>query len=120
MSNYFIMEYLYPDANNFKAWGQVLLAGDITKNYVSKIESLLDSEECFVAEQVGIPTLYSQLWKFSNGPTRADHTFHEFSKLRPATDNEIKTINYWGTTDNLLETFRSVRQKWDCSLSVHC
>lgn len=119
MKKYVVMEYLYRDADNFKAFGQILLSGNITDAYVSEMESLLDSEEFFVAEQVGIPTLYSQLWEFSNGPTRADHAFHELSTIRPATDSEVKSTDLWGTTDSLLESFRSVRQKWDCALSVH-
>ncbi len=119
MKKHVVMEYLYRDADNFKAFGQILLSGIITDAYVSEMESLLDSEEFFVAEQVGIPTLYSQLWEFSNGPTRADHAFHELSKIRPATDSEIKSTDLWGTTDSLLESFRSVRQEWDCSLSLH-
>ena len=119
MKKYVVMECLYRDADNFKAFGQILLSGNITDVYISEMESLLDSEEFFVAEQVGIPTLYSQLWEFSNGPTRADHAFHELSTIRPATDSEVKSTDLWGTTDSLLESFRSVRQEWDCSLSVH-
>ena len=49
----------------------------------------------FVAEQVKLPTLYSQLWKYSNGPTIADHAFHEFSFLRLATENEITSLDLW-------------------------
>ncbi len=119
MKKYVVMEYLYRDADNFKAFGQVLLSGIITDTYISEVKSLLDSGELFVAEQVGIPTLYSLLWKFSNGPTRADHAFHELSKFRPATDSEIKSMVSWGTTESLLEAFHVVRQEWDCSLSVH-
>lgn len=119
MNNYFVMEYLYRDANNFKSWGQVLLTGDITENYVAEIESFLDSSECFVAEQVGIPALYSQLWDLSNGPTIADHAFHELSKFRPATNSEIEAMDFWGTTISLLDALRSVGQEWDVSLSVH-
>jgi hypothetical protein len=81
MNSYYVLEYLYRDANNFKAFGQILLSGNISENYITEIKSYLDSGEFFVAEQVNIPTLYSQLWKYSNGPTIADHTFHEFSSL---------------------------------------
>lgn len=120
MDDYFVLEYLYRDADNFKAYGGILLTGNVAENYVSQIESLLESGEYFVAEQVGIPVLYSGLWKFSNGPTSADHAFHEFIKIRHAVDSEIKTIEYWGTTTSLLDAFRKVSKKWDCLLSVHC
>ena len=119
MKKYVVMEYCYRDADNYKAFGQILLSGNITDAYISEMESLLDSEEFFVAEQVGIPTLYSQLWELSNGPTRADHAFHALSKFRPATDSEIKSMVSWGTTASLLEAFHVVRQEWDCSLSVN-
>ncbi|NOR43554.1 MAG: hypothetical protein GQ572_09475 [Gammaproteobacteria bacterium] len=92
----------------------------MSKN-ISEIKSSLDSSEFFVAEQVNIPTLYSQLWKYSNGPTIADHAFHEFSSLRLATDNEIVSLDLWGETSVLLDTFRLASQQlWDCSQSVFC
>ncbi len=30
MKDYYVMEYMYRDANNFKAFGQLLLTGNIT------------------------------------------------------------------------------------------
>ena len=107
--------------NNFKAFGQILVTGNISEKYITEIESYLDSGEFFVAEQVNIPTLYSQLWKYSNGPTIADHAFHEFSSLRLATEHEIKSQDLWGETFVLLDAFRLASQEsWDCSQSVHC
>jgi len=70
---------------------------------------------------VNIPTLYSQLWKYSNGPTIAEHAFHEFSFLRLATENEIVSLDCWGETSVLLDAFRlASQQSWGCSQSVHC
>ena len=61
----------------------------------------------------------TQLWKYSNGPTTADHAFHEFSSLRLATENEIASLDLWGDTSVLLNTFRlASKQLWDCSQSV--
>ena len=68
-----------------------------------------------------MPTLYSLLWKYSNGPTIADHAFHEFSSIRFATESEIESLDVWGETSVLLDTFRTAcQQSWDCSQSVHC
>ena len=67
MKKYVVMEYLYRDADNYKAFGKILLSGNVTESYVAEIKSFLDFGEIFVAEQVGIPALYSQLWEFSNG-----------------------------------------------------
>lgn len=121
MNNYYIFEYLYRDSDNFKAFGQLLLSGEITEKHILELKSYLDCEEYFVAEQVNIPTLYSELWKYSNGQTLSDHAFHEFSLLRAATIFEIASLKPWGAMSGLLEAFRIAnRQSWDCSLSLHC
>lgn len=121
MNKYYVFEYLYRDADNFKAFGEILLYGEISEGYISEIESCLYASELFVAEQVNIPTLYSQLWKFSNGPTIADHSFHEFLSIRLATENEISSLDLWGETNVLLDRFRvASQQSWDCYQSVHC
>ena len=121
MNKYYVFEYLYRDANNFKAFGEILVFGNISEDYITEIYSYLDYDEYFVAEQVNIPTLYSQLWKYSNGPTSADHAFHEFSLLRPATEKEIASLDLWGEASALLDAFRiASQQSWDCLQSVHC
>jgi len=120
MKNYCIFEYLYRDADNYKAFGEILLTGKVTDNNIEELKSLLDSGEYFVAEQVGIPTLYSQLWKYSNGPTVADHAYHEFSELRPATSGEVESMDLWGDVESLLSKFRCAGTHWDCMQSVHC
>lgn len=121
MKNYSVFEYLYRDANNFKAFGELLLSGKITNDYVTELNSYLYSGEFFVAEQVNVPTLYSHLWEYSNGPTISDHAFHEFSSLRPATNEEVSSLDLWGESSNMIVAFRMAsQQSWDCSLSVHC
>ena len=120
MKNYSVMEYLYRDANNFKAFGQLLLTGQVKDSDVLKITSLLDSAEYFVAEQVNIPPLYSQLWKYSNGPTIADHAYHEFIEIRPAADKEVFSLTVWGDIHTLISKFYHVRHDWDCRQSAHC
>ena len=121
MNSCCVFEYLYRDANNFKAFGQLLLSGEISELYISELKSYLDYGEYFVAEQVNIPPLYSQLWEYSNGPTLADHAFHEFSTLRAATKEDVLSLKLWGETPHMLEVFKiASQQSWDCSLSVHC
>lgn len=120
MNNYHIFEYVYRDASNFKAFGKLLLTGTISEKYSNELRSHLEFDECFIAEQVNIPTLYSQLWKYSNGPTQADHSYHEFSLLKSASDEEISSMSVWGSTEHLLDSFRQAHhQLWDCSLSAH-
>ena len=121
MGDYYVMEYLYRDANNFKAFGQILLSGNIDEDYVSQIQSSLDFGEYFVAEQVNVPVLYSQLWQYSNGPTIADHAYHELSGFHRGDEHEIESIALWGKASDLLDSFRlASQQSWDCSQSIHC
>jgi hypothetical protein len=120
MSNYYVMEYLYRDANNFKAFGQLLLSNNLTDRNLVDIKLFLEFGEFFVAEQVSIPTLYSQLWKYSNGPTTADHAFHEFLELRIASDEDVSSLEVWGSVDTLLAVFHDASQQWDCRKSIHC
>ncbi len=120
MRDYCVMEYLYRDANNFKAFGQLLLAGEIIDSNIVEIKSFLDSGAYFVAEQVDIPPLYSQLWEYSNGQTIADHAYHEFIEIRSATNEETISLTEWGDIATLLSKFQHVGQDWDCRQSIHC
>ena len=113
------MEYMYRDADNYKAYGVLYLTGRFETKYERTIVDCLESGELFVAEQVNIPTLYSQLWEYSNGPTMADHAYHEFLSLS-LTDHKIdKDITIWGTIDNLVKSFLIAKGNWDCSKSIH-
>ena len=62
-----VFEYQYRDASNYKAWGEMLLSGVPSQNDIATLRARLESDEYFVAEQVGIPALYQQLWDFG-GP----------------------------------------------------
>jgi len=120
MKKFYVLEYLYRDADNYKAYGEILLTGKVTNAEITEFKSMLASVEYFIAEQVGIPVLYSELWKYSNGPTIADHVFHEFIDFRIATDEEADTLEIWGDVVTLFSNFRKVGQNWDCRQSVHC
>lgn len=115
-----IFEYLYRDASNYKAWGKLLLSGTASENDVTTLQQYLDSKEFFIAEQVGIPALYKELWDLSDGPTNDDHAFHSFYELRPATDEEIATLPLWGELSLLLKSFHRVHNQWSCALSPNC
>ena len=117
---FLIFEYLYRDGANYKAWGEIRLIGILTTAQINEIKDKLQWGDVFVAEQVNIPTLYHHLYQYSEeDPTIYDHAFHEFSKIRKATPEEIQSIPLWGTAKALLEAFRSVKS-WDATLSPHC
>lgn len=111
-----VFEYLYRDASNYKAWGEVLLSGIPSQNDMMALRSSLESGEYFVAEQVGIPAVYKELWNLSGGRTSDDHALHEFVALRIATEDERKSLPLFGKLSSLIKTFQAV-SKWDYSLS---
>lgn len=111
-----MFEYLYRDASNYKAWGELLLTGIPSQSDISALKVCLESDVYFVAEQVGIPAVYKELWDLSGGRTSDDHALHEFVALRVATESEAKTFPLFGEMSSLLKTFQSV-SKWDYSMS---
>lgn len=113
---YCVFEYLYRDASNYKAWGELLLSGVPSHSDIAALRACLESEVYFVAEQVGIPAVYKELWDLSGGRTSDDHALHEFVALRAATAGERKTLPLFGELSSLLKKFRTVL-KWDYSLS---
>jgi hypothetical protein len=111
-----VFEYLYRDASNYKAWGELLLSGIPSQSDVATLRACLELEVYFVAEQVGIPAVYKELWNLSGGRTSDDHALHEFVTLRVATVDERKTFPLFGELSSLLKTFQAV-SRWDYSLS---
>ena len=51
---YCVFEYVYRDASNYKAWGKILLSGIPSQNDTAALLACFESDEYFVAEQVGI------------------------------------------------------------------
>ena len=112
-----IFEYLYRDAGNFKAFGSVALDGQLASRDETLIRSKLESGEFFIAEQVGVPPLYDQLYRWSDGPTGTDHCWHEFAGFRVAGPLE-KRIECAGRLTDFVARFASV-DRWDEGLSPH-
>lgn len=113
---YCVFEYLYRDASNYKAWGELLLSGIPSHGDEAALKACLESEVFFVAEQVGIPSLYQELWALSGGRTEDDHAVHEFVALRAASIDESGKLPLFGNLSSLLRNFEAV-SKWDYSLS---
>ena len=84
---YCVFEYLYRDASNYKAWGGLLLIDIPSPSDIAALKTCLESDIYFVAEQVGIPAVYEELWNLSGGRTSDDHAVHEFVAFRAATAN---------------------------------
>lgn len=105
---YSVFEYLYRDASNYKVWGQLLLEGEMTIEQACYLQSRFDSEEFFIAEQIGVPPINKELWVYSGGITSDDHVWHSFQGVRPATAEDILTENVWGSVDSLLSNVKAV------------
>ena len=116
---YSVFEYLYRDAANYKVWGPLLLLGKHTQEDIAALRACMESSEYFVAEQVGIPPLYKELWVLSDGPTEDDHALHEFVELRTARQEDTETLPVFGELTKLMTAFQSV-SRWDYSLSPNC
>lgn len=112
-----VFEYLYRDAANYKAWGTLLLRGTATEPDLEILANHFESGEFFIAEQLGIPPLYDELWEFSNGPSIDDHVWHTFYALRLATKEDIKAPVF-DTVKNFISKIKSV-ENWNQELSPH-
>ena len=112
-----IFEYLYRDASNYKVWGTLLLEGVANETDLQVLASKFESGELFIAEQLGIPALYADLWEFSNGPTEDDHVWHTFHALRAVTPDDTN-VEIFGSLENLVAKINSVRE-WNLELSPH-
>ena len=112
-----VFDYLYRDASNYKALGSLLLEGFASSAEIEDLRNHLDSGEFFIAEQLGIPPLYAELWNFSNGPSVDDHVWHTFYGLRPANAEEIKA-QVFDTVENLISKIKAIKT-WNEKLSPH-
>ena len=117
MQKFCVFEYLYRDAANYKAWGTIVLRGAATESELEVLATHFESGEFFIAEQLGIPPLYAELWEFSNGPSIDDHVWHTFHALRPATEEDINGPLF-ATLKEFISRIRVVKN-WNQELSPH-
>lgn len=117
MSDLSIFEYFYRDASNYKAWGCVLLEGGCSPADLERLRQSFDAGEFFIAEQLGLPPLYAELWELSGGPTSADHVWHSFHALRPAASGEASGMAV-ETVERFISRVEAIVQ-WKEKLSPH-
>ena len=107
MATFSVFSYLYREASNYKASEQLLLKSAASAADIEILRQRFDSGEFFIAEQLGIPALYEELWAFSSGPTADDHVWHTFAELRPATADDL-TLPISGTVKSLTKKLRAL------------
>lgn len=114
----FVFEYLYRDAGNYKVSGALLLTGRSINGVAERLQAKFQDGSNFIAEQLGIPPLYAELWQYSNGPTEDDHVWHEFHCLRRISPDEMVSGSEWGSIKTLLAKVEAVGY-WKMHLSPH-
>ncbi|MGB2867060.1 MAG: hypothetical protein WBD36_01295 [Bacteroidota bacterium] len=90
------LDYLYRDAGNYKARGEVVFSNpdEITvQEATDRIRKACDSGCLFIADQVSLP----EVFLFGKGDvTVDDHCFHEFDSLKqteePSTDIKARSL----------------------------
>jgi hypothetical protein len=117
LGNFSVFEYCYRDASNYKTFGRLLLDGVASDSNIQILRSHFESGEFFIAEQLGIPPLYAELWELSQGPTDDDHVWHTYETLRVATKEETHG-EVFGTVGKLIFNIAAVTV-WNPRLSPH-
>lgn len=115
-----VFAYQYRDAANWKTYGELLLAGEASEADICTMVSYFDSGDLFVAQQIGVPSLCEKHFIDYDGPSDLDHAYHEFFKLRPATQEEIDTMSIFATLSDLLTRIANTGGRWDVRLSPNC
>ncbi|TVO50477.1 hypothetical protein [Denitromonas halophila] len=118
--DYCVFEYLYRDAGNFKAHGALLLEGVLSDVDIALLRGRLDGGEFFIAEQIGVPTLYQQLWDECDcePSDEMDHVWHEFGEIRLASADDLAVLPRWGRANDFKMQLLRIR-RWDETLSCN-
>ena len=109
-------DYMYRDAGNFKAFGTVILEGRVCAADRRLIRSRLSSGEFFIAEQIDVPPLYGELYRWSGGIIKSDHCWHEFIGFREIAEQPEHYPA--GTATEFVGRFAAVKD-WNEALSPH-
>lgn len=114
-----LFQYLYRDADNYKAFGSLVLEGPLSEAELERVRELLADDGFFIAEQLHIPSLYHQLYEWSGGPTEADHCWHQFAAIAIAAEADVpEDAHRWGGAREFLRNLEEV-EEWRPELSPH-
>lgn len=112
-----LFKYLYRDASNYKAFGAVAVAGQFSEDERANIRQQLESGQFFIAEQIGVPPLYDQLYRWSDGPISDDHCWHEFERFEEVGERPSGMI-VSGSAADFVARISAVKE-WQLDLSPH-
>lgn len=118
-AEYTLFRYLYRDGGNFKAFGSIAFDGALSAEQLVEARACFGGDGLFIAEQLGIPPLYTQLYPYSGGPIAMDHCWHEFLDIRVvAAAGGAPGTRPGGAAPEFLGRLLAV-QEWQCELSPH-
>lgn len=116
MTKVTVVPYMYRDANNFKAYGQVVLTGAITEAQLDALKASLEVDDTFIPEQIGMSHLgYSEETWTSFPHDDDDHPFHELFVAEITVTDEVAIPGAReGTVDAFVKRFTDVGPDgWD-------
>lgn len=113
-----VFEYLYRDADNYKSFGSVALEGSVSAERWASALGRLEDGTYFIAEQIGLPPLYDELYRWSAGvPTDADHCWHEYVSHAVVGESDLsRSISKVGTAEAVVQHLLMV-ETWNIGLS---
>ena len=110
-----LLTLTYRDAENYKAFVDVVLQGEFTREDIKSIKSNLHDGEHIIANQVGLPSPSDRMAGYDSFPNNAiDHVWTEFPLESLDKPNEHKT-NLNHTINMTASAFAKAvaAQKWD-------
>lgn len=114
MADFFIIDYLYRDADNYKTYLRVAIPGDMDDDKIVFMKELLTRGNGFIPGQVGLPDLQMN---FNAGVTfwddERDHPFHELQGIKRSdhAPPDVMLLNSL-TSEDFLDQVASVIE-WD-------
>lgn len=115
---FLVFEYLYRDASNYKTFGELWLTGSLSESDLVSLANCLESEEFFVAEQIGAPPLQNYLEREFGGRTQDDHAWHTFEGFREESNLPCGRTT-WGKASDLLAAVLAAKGNWKPEMSAY-
>ncbi len=112
-----LFNYLYRDASNYKAFGRIALRGQLSVADRNAIAAKFEDGFLFIAEQIDVPVLHEELFRWSDGPTTDDHCWHEWCDFEETESlGNTPDASVWGGASDFAAKVREV-EMWRGELS---
>ena len=104
-----LFHYRYRHADNYKAFGVIALNGELDPESRRAVLAQFEENTWFVAEQLNVPPLYRLLYRWSGGPTSADHCWHEFIEFEVVSSPPLDAP-VWGKVEEFAARVLAVNE----------